>query len=121
MSKLITRIAPDVGWLPISFANVYFIGRPGGKWIVVDSGLPGSRAVAIASLRRSTAIFSAAVTSVTVCDTSVAVSIARSAMLGCNGVSLLTMSVPADPHRHPPKADGFMLEMRDGVICSAIC
>jgi len=41
MSKLITRIAPDVGWLPISFANVYFIGRPGGKWIVVDSGLPG--------------------------------------------------------------------------------
>ena len=41
MSKLITRIAPDVGWLPISFANVYFIGRPGGKWIVVDGGLPG--------------------------------------------------------------------------------
>ncbi|MEY2527816.1 MAG: hypothetical protein QOE73_2587 [Verrucomicrobiota bacterium] len=41
MTKLITRIAPDVGWLPISFANVYFIGRPGGKWIVVDSGLPG--------------------------------------------------------------------------------
>lgn len=41
MTKLITRIAPDVGWLPISFANVYFIGRPGGKWLVVDSGLPG--------------------------------------------------------------------------------
>ena len=41
MTKLITRIAPDVGWLPISFANVYFIGRPGGKWILVDSGLPG--------------------------------------------------------------------------------
>jgi glyoxylase-like metal-dependent hydrolase (beta-lactamase superfamily II) len=41
MTKLITRIAPDVGWLPISFANVYFIGRPGGKWIVVDGGLPG--------------------------------------------------------------------------------
>jgi len=40
-SRLITRIAPDVGWLPISFANVYFIGRPGGKWIVVDTGFPG--------------------------------------------------------------------------------
>jgi glyoxylase-like metal-dependent hydrolase (beta-lactamase superfamily II) len=41
MTKLITRIAPDVGWLPISFANIYFIGRPGGKWILVDAGLPG--------------------------------------------------------------------------------
>ena len=40
-SRLITRIAPDVGWLPVSFANVYFIGRPGGKWVLVDAGLPG--------------------------------------------------------------------------------
>jgi glyoxylase-like metal-dependent hydrolase (beta-lactamase superfamily II) len=39
--NLITRIAPDVGWLPVSFANIYFVGRPGGKWIVVDAGLPG--------------------------------------------------------------------------------
>ena len=37
----ITRIAPDVGWLPVSFVNVYFIGRPGGSWILVDAGLPG--------------------------------------------------------------------------------
>jgi glyoxylase-like metal-dependent hydrolase (beta-lactamase superfamily II) len=37
----ITRIAPDVGWLPISFVNAYFIGRPGGGWILVDTGLPG--------------------------------------------------------------------------------
>ncbi len=37
----ITRIAPDVGWLPISFVNVYFIGRPGGPWLLVDAGLPG--------------------------------------------------------------------------------
>jgi glyoxylase-like metal-dependent hydrolase (beta-lactamase superfamily II) len=36
----ITRIAPDVGWLPISFVNVYFLGRPGGPWILVDAGLP---------------------------------------------------------------------------------
>lgn len=37
----ITRIAPDVGWLPVSFANVYFIGRPGGSWLLVDAGIPG--------------------------------------------------------------------------------
>jgi glyoxylase-like metal-dependent hydrolase (beta-lactamase superfamily II) len=41
MARLITRIAPDVGWLPISFANIYFVGRPGGKWVLVDAGLPG--------------------------------------------------------------------------------
>lgn len=37
----ISRIAPDVGWLPVSFANVYFIGRPGGAWWLIDAGLPG--------------------------------------------------------------------------------
>src|SRR5438874_8632623 len=41
LSRLITRIAPDVGWLPVSFANVYFVGRPGGKWVLIDAGLPG--------------------------------------------------------------------------------
>ena len=40
-ARLISRIAPDVGWLPVSFVNVFFIGRPGGKWIVVDTGWPG--------------------------------------------------------------------------------
>ena len=40
-SRLITRIAPDVGWLPVSFTNVFFIGRPGGKWIIADTGFPG--------------------------------------------------------------------------------
>lgn len=39
---LIRRIAPDVGWLPVSFTNVFFIGRPGGKWILVDTGFPGN-------------------------------------------------------------------------------
>lgn len=42
--RLITRIAPDVGWLPVSFVNVYFIGRPGGGWTLVDAGLPGAAA-----------------------------------------------------------------------------
>ncbi|MGI8820537.1 MAG: MBL fold metallo-hydrolase [Chthoniobacterales bacterium] len=37
----ISRIAPDVGWLPISFVNAYFLGRPGGAWVLVDTGLPG--------------------------------------------------------------------------------
>jgi glyoxylase-like metal-dependent hydrolase (beta-lactamase superfamily II) len=37
----ITRIAPDVGWLPVSFVNVYFVGRPGGAWTLFDAGLPG--------------------------------------------------------------------------------
>jgi glyoxylase-like metal-dependent hydrolase (beta-lactamase superfamily II) len=50
MPRLITRIAPDVGWLPVSFTNVYFIGRPGGRWILVDAGLP----------RRATEILAAA-------------------------------------------------------------
>lgn len=40
--RLVTRIAPDVGWLPISFVNVYFIGTPGEPWVLVDTGLPGS-------------------------------------------------------------------------------
>ena len=39
-NRLIARIAPDVGWLPVSWANVFFIGRPGGKWILVDTGFP---------------------------------------------------------------------------------
>ena len=47
--RLITRIAPDVGWLPVSFTNVYFIGRPGGRWIVVDSGLPGGAGEIVAA------------------------------------------------------------------------
>ena len=38
----VTRIAPDIGWLPISFVNVYFIGRSGGPWVLIDAGLPGS-------------------------------------------------------------------------------
>ncbi len=40
--KSISRIAPEVGWLPISFVNVYFVGRPGGSWALIDAGLPGS-------------------------------------------------------------------------------
>ena len=39
--KAIERIAPDVGWLPISFVNAYLVGHPGEAWALIDSGLPG--------------------------------------------------------------------------------
>jgi glyoxylase-like metal-dependent hydrolase (beta-lactamase superfamily II) len=45
----IARIAPDVGWLPISFVNVYFVGRPGSAWVLVDSGLPGGASQILAA------------------------------------------------------------------------
>jgi glyoxylase-like metal-dependent hydrolase (beta-lactamase superfamily II) len=38
----IRHIAPDVGWLPISFVNTYFLGRLGGPWVLVDTGLTGN-------------------------------------------------------------------------------
>ncbi len=38
----INRLAPDVGCLPIVFVNAYFLGRPGGRWVLVDTGIPGS-------------------------------------------------------------------------------
>lgn len=39
--KSITRIAPDIGWMPISFVNVFFVGHPGGPWVLIDTGFPG--------------------------------------------------------------------------------
>src|SRR5207253_8843109 len=41
LSRLIRRIARGGGWLAVSFASVYFVGRPGGKWVLIDAGLPG--------------------------------------------------------------------------------
>ncbi len=35
------RIASELAVLPVSIVNVYFVGRPGGKWVLVDTGLPG--------------------------------------------------------------------------------
>ncbi len=39
--KAIERIAPEVGWQPVSFVNAYCVGHPGGPWALIDSGLPG--------------------------------------------------------------------------------
>ncbi|MDP9292338.1 MAG: MBL fold metallo-hydrolase, partial [Verrucomicrobiota bacterium] len=33
------QIAPAVGWVTTSFVNVYFIGEPGGPWVLVDTGI----------------------------------------------------------------------------------
>ncbi len=65
--------------------------------LMVESGFPGRRAVAMAWLSRSTAARSAAESSVIVRETSVAVSMARSAMPGWvvgSGVSIATISCP---------------------------
>ncbi len=68
-------------------------------------GCPGRSAFAITSRKRSTATLSAAVTSSIPRDTSVAASIARSAMLGdgISGVSLLTLKrLPCGGGTRPP-------------------
>lgn len=41
MSKEITEIAPGVGHLEAGISNVYFVGKPGSKWVLVDTGTPG--------------------------------------------------------------------------------
>jgi hypothetical protein len=66
--------------------------------LIAESGFPGSRAVAMARLNRSTAACSAAESSVTARDTSVAVSMARSAAPGWEvgwSCSLFTIPVPS--------------------------
>ena len=49
MDSPVRTIAPDVGWLPVSFANVYLVGRRGGPWILVDTGVPGRSRLIIAA------------------------------------------------------------------------
>jgi glyoxylase-like metal-dependent hydrolase (beta-lactamase superfamily II) len=35
-------VAPGVGRLGILFVNVFALGEPGGPWLLIDAGLPGS-------------------------------------------------------------------------------
>ena len=73
--------------------------------LTVASAPPGLRDAAIASLSRSTAAFSPSETSVTVRDTSVAVSMARSAMPGWRdgpGVSIVIGQPFARIRMKPP-------------------
>ena len=39
------RVAPGVGRLGILFVNIFALGEPGGPWLLVDAGLPGSAGV----------------------------------------------------------------------------
>jgi glyoxylase-like metal-dependent hydrolase (beta-lactamase superfamily II) len=39
------QVAPGVGRLGILFVNVFALGEPGGPWLLVDAGLPGSAGV----------------------------------------------------------------------------
>jgi glyoxylase-like metal-dependent hydrolase (beta-lactamase superfamily II) len=39
------EIAPGVARLEIGFVNVYALGEPGGPWVLVDTGLPGTAAL----------------------------------------------------------------------------
>lgn len=38
----ITEIAAGVAALPLTIENVYFVGSPGEKWVLVDTGTPGN-------------------------------------------------------------------------------
>ena len=40
----VREIAPGLGWLQLSLVNVYLVGRPGGPWALVDTGMPTSGA-----------------------------------------------------------------------------
>ena len=37
----IQEIAPGIASMPVSIANAYFVGEPGGTWFLVDTGTPG--------------------------------------------------------------------------------
>jgi glyoxylase-like metal-dependent hydrolase (beta-lactamase superfamily II) len=40
MADSVQEIAPGVACLPVSIANVYFVGEPSGPWALIDTGLP---------------------------------------------------------------------------------
>ena len=45
MSLLVHPVAPGVARVPVAFVNVYLLGEPGGPFVVVDTGLPGTAAL----------------------------------------------------------------------------
>jgi hypothetical protein len=88
--------------------------------LIVERGFPGSRAVAMARLNRSTVACSAAESSVTVRDTSVAVSMARSAAPGWEvGWSGSLFTIPVPSQRYPGRRDRHLwLSVRALVLNS---
>lgn len=49
LMQQMVEVTDDIACLPIVFVNVYFVGAPGEKWFVVDSGLRGFEARIIAA------------------------------------------------------------------------
>ena len=41
MASELTEIAAGVTLLPVSIANVYFAGKPGSPWVLIDTGIAG--------------------------------------------------------------------------------
>lgn len=39
--SLTETLASDVLRIPLAFVNAYAVGRPGGPWVLVDTGIPG--------------------------------------------------------------------------------
>src|SRR5450755_348022 len=40
----VDEITPEVARLRTLIANIYLVGRPGGPWVLVDTGTPGNAA-----------------------------------------------------------------------------
>ncbi|HEX6038019.1 MBL fold metallo-hydrolase [Longimicrobium sp.] len=46
------EMAPGVWYLTIGFVNAYAVGDPAGRWVLVDTGLPGTHGFTRAALAR---------------------------------------------------------------------
>ncbi len=41
----VIEVAPDLAYRRIGFVNIVLAGTPGGEWVLIDAGLPGTRTV----------------------------------------------------------------------------
>ncbi len=48
----VIELAPDLAYKRIAIVNVVFAGAPGGPWVLIDAGLPGTRGVIERAARR---------------------------------------------------------------------
>ena len=40
--EAVRELAPDLAYRRLGIVNVVFLGRPGGDWVLIDAGLPGT-------------------------------------------------------------------------------
>ncbi len=40
--EAVRELAPDLAYRRLGMVNVVFFGRPGGEWVLIDAGLPGT-------------------------------------------------------------------------------